>query len=66
VWYPIPGGAQGQVGWGPGQPELVVAALPMAEGWSYMIFKVTPNPFHDSRILHDSPAAWRQFSSWVA
>ena len=23
LWCPIPGGAQGQVGWGPGQPELV-------------------------------------------
>jgi len=23
LWYPIPGGAQGQVGWGPEQPELV-------------------------------------------
>ena len=23
LWCPIPGGTQGQVGWGPGQPELV-------------------------------------------
>jgi len=23
LWMPIPGGAQGQVGWGPRQPELV-------------------------------------------
>jgi len=23
LWCPIPGGAQGQGGWGPGQPELV-------------------------------------------
>ena len=22
LWCPIPGGAQGQVGWGPGQPQL--------------------------------------------
>ena len=22
--YPVPGGAQGQVGWGPGQPGLVL------------------------------------------
>ena len=33
---PIPGGVQGQVGWGPGQPGLVlnveVGALPMAAG----------------------------------
>ena len=37
LWCPIPGGAQGQVGWGPGQPELGGAALPMAEvgdGWA--------------------------------
>ena len=33
---PIPGGAQGQVGWGPGQPELVGGSQPMAgvgTGW---------------------------------
>ena len=24
LWCPIPGGAQGQVGWGPGQPGLVL------------------------------------------
>jgi len=23
LWYLIPGGVQGRVGWGPGQPELV-------------------------------------------
>ena len=23
LWCPIAGGAQGQVGWGPGQPEMV-------------------------------------------
>jgi len=33
LWCPIPGGTQGQFGWGPGQPELGVAALLMAEGW---------------------------------
>ena len=27
LWCPIPGGAQGRVGWGPGQPELVGATL---------------------------------------
>lgn len=30
----IPGGAQGQVGWGPGQPEMEGAVLPMAGGWA--------------------------------
>ena len=23
-WYPVPGGVQGQVGWGPGEPGLVL------------------------------------------
>jgi len=39
---PIPAGAQGQVGWGPGQPELLVDTL--------MIFKVLSNMSH-SMIL---------------
>jgi len=38
LWCPIPGGAQGQVGWGPGWPELVGAALTIATivgvGWA--------------------------------
>jgi len=34
LWCPIPGGAQGQVGWGSGQPELVGGSLPMAESWN--------------------------------
>ena len=29
---PIPGGAQGQDGWGPGQPELVGGNQPVAGG----------------------------------
>jgi len=32
--YPIPAGAQGQVGCGPGQPELVGGNQPMAGGWN--------------------------------
>ena len=37
LWCPIPGGAQGQVGWGPGHlswwgAALPTAALPMAGG----------------------------------
>jgi len=39
LWCPIPGGAQGQVGWGPGQPELVGAALPTA------LRSLQPKPF---------------------
>ena len=41
LWCPIPGGVQGQVGWGPEQPELVGAALPMTEagaGWAVRFF----------------------------
>jgi len=34
LWCPIPGGAQGQVGWGPGQLSCWGAALSMAGGWS--------------------------------
>jgi len=37
---PIPGGAQGQAGWGPGQPDLPGGVLAMAGGWSLMSFKV--------------------------
>jgi len=32
LWCPIPGGTQGQVGWGPGQLSCWGAALPMAWG----------------------------------
>jgi len=34
LWCPIPGGTEDQVGWGPGQPELVGGALPTAGGWN--------------------------------
>jgi len=30
----IPGGIQGQVGWGPGQLDLVGSNLPMSGGWN--------------------------------
>jgi len=43
---PIPGGAPGQAGWGPGQPQLVVAALPMARGWGGVGCEVLSNPNH--------------------
>ena len=41
---PIPGGAQGQDGWGPGQPELVGGNQPMAEGWDLVDLNVPSNP----------------------
>ena len=46
VVMPIPGGAPGQVGWGSGQPELLGAALHMAWGWNWVIFKVPSNLSH--------------------
>lgn len=39
-----PGSAQGQVGRGPGQPELVGGNQPMAGNWGLMVFKVPSNP----------------------
>jgi len=53
---PIPGGVQGQVGWGPGQPGLVngeVGDLAWLGGWRFMILEVSFNPDH-SVILCDS------------
>ena len=43
LWCPIPGGAQGQVGWGPGQLSCWGAALLMALGWDWMGYKVPSN-----------------------
>jgi len=48
---PIPGGVQGQVGWGPGQPavELNVEFGGPACGrgfWSFVILEVPSNPGH--------------------
>jgi len=48
LWCPIPRGAQGQVGWGPGQLSWWGAALPMAgggAGWALKSFQ--PKPFYD-------------------
>ena len=51
----IPGGVEGQVGWGPGQPGLVLnveVGGPACGrgGWSFMILGVPSNPGH-SMIL---------------
>ena len=43
---PIPGRAQGWVGWGPGQPELLGGNQHMAWGWNWLIFEVPCNPNH--------------------
>lgn len=53
---PIPGGAQGQAGWGPGQPELAGAVLPIAEAWDWMGFKVLSNPKHPVTQLPPLPS----------
>ena len=45
----IPGGVQGQVGWGPGQPGLVngeVGGPAWQGGWRFMILEVPSNPGH--------------------
>ena len=46
----IPGGVQGQVGWGPGQPGLVNGEVggPARQGggWRFMILEVPSNPGH--------------------
>ena len=46
---PIPGGVQGQVGWGHGQPGLVngeVGGPAWQGGWRFMILEVPSNPGH--------------------
>ena len=40
LWCPIPGDAQGQVGWGPGQPELVWGSPAHGRGWGWVSFEV--------------------------
>ena len=47
---PIPGGIQGQVGWGLGQPDLVDVNQPNAGVWNWMGLKVPFNLRH-SMIL---------------
>jgi len=47
----IPGGVQGQVGWGPEQPGLVLhvevdGPVCGGGGWSFMILEVPSNPSH--------------------
>ena len=46
LWCPIPGGAQGQVGWGPGQPELVGGSPAHGRGWGWVGFELPSNPNH--------------------
>jgi len=46
----IAGGAQGQVGWDPHQPDLVVGNFAYDRGWNWMILEVPSNPLYDSMI----------------
>jgi len=41
--YPNPGGAQGEAGWAPGSLIWWVAALPTAQDWGRVGFKVPSN-----------------------
>ena len=43
---PIPGGAPGQVGWGPGQPYVVGVNQPTAGGWSWVFCNAPSNLSH--------------------
>jgi len=46
LWCPTPGGTQGQVGWGPGQPELVGGSPAHGRGLGWLGFEVPSNPNH--------------------
>lgn len=44
--YPVHGGVRVQVGWDPGQPDLVYDLEDGKWGWNYMIFKVSFSVSH--------------------
>jgi len=49
---PIPGGAQGQAGWGSGQPELVGVSQPMAGvGTGWALRPLPMQSFHNSLMI---------------
>jgi len=52
LWCPIPGGTQGQVGWGHGQPELVGGSPAHGRSRGWMAFKVPSNLSHS--LIHNS------------
>ena len=43
---PFLGGIQGQVGWGPGQPELVGGSPTHGRGWHRVCFELPSNLSH--------------------
>jgi len=46
LWCPIPGGIQAQVGWGPGQPELLGGSPAHGRGLGLVGFGIPANPSH--------------------
>ena len=44
LWCPIPVGAQGQVGWGPGQPELVGGSPAHGRSCGWVGFELPSSP----------------------
>ena len=48
---PIPGGAQGKVGWDPGQTELLGGAPAGGRDWNRIGFKVPFNPNHSAILI---------------
>jgi len=54
--WPVPGGVQDQVGWGPGQPGLVngeVGGSAWQGGWRLMILEDPSNPGHSVILICD-------------
>jgi len=55
LWCPIPGGAQGQVGWGPGQPEVVGGSPAHTRDWGGWTCRFIPTQtilwFYDSIVF---------------
>lgn len=64
----IPGCVQGQVRWGPGQPDLVSGTLEMVWCWNWMVSKVSSNPNHSVIVgarLEDLMRGWSRDSRWI-
>jgi len=57
---PIPGGVEGQVGWGPGQPALVldveVGGSACGRVWSLMILEAPSNTGHSVILFSETPS----------
>lgn len=63
--FPIPGDAQGQAGWGPGQPDLVEAT----RGWKWIGLKVPSNstiPLFYNSMMKSSANTCHASELWVS